>query len=196
MIISLSDCVSSFSHVGLSQQTEHTRIAFVQCRPNVFDVGPTLYKCYKCVLFTIFTATVHRVSVTSNVCCVVSTRKYTTIKYHSWDKMHGHWTGSLVSRWVLTIASVDIDQLSRNYSTPLGTRWSLWLSTGWEDNLVCSFHVCLRQLIQPRYLGIRTITINSTCDCREVPPEVLFTPATSAILQKFLRRQYRYEIFF
>ena len=34
----------------LSQQTQNIFIAFVQCRPNVFDIGPTLYKCYTNVL--------------------------------------------------------------------------------------------------------------------------------------------------
>ena len=30
----------------ISQQSQNICIAFVQCRHNVFDVGPTLYKCY------------------------------------------------------------------------------------------------------------------------------------------------------
>ena len=29
-----------------SQQTQNICIAFIQCWPNVFDVDPTLYKCY------------------------------------------------------------------------------------------------------------------------------------------------------
>ena len=33
-----------------SQQTQNICITFVQCRPNVSDVGPTLYKCYTNVL--------------------------------------------------------------------------------------------------------------------------------------------------
>ena len=33
-----------------TQQTRHICITIVQCRPNVFDVGPTLYKCYTNVL--------------------------------------------------------------------------------------------------------------------------------------------------
>ena len=33
-----------------TQQTQNICITFVQCRPNVFDVGPTLYKCYTNVL--------------------------------------------------------------------------------------------------------------------------------------------------
>ena len=33
-----------------SQQTQNICITFVQCRSNVFDVGPTLYKCYTNVL--------------------------------------------------------------------------------------------------------------------------------------------------
>ena len=33
-----------------SQQTQNICITFVQRRPNVFDVGPTLYKCYTNVL--------------------------------------------------------------------------------------------------------------------------------------------------
>ena len=31
-------------NVTHSQQTQNICITFVQCRPNVFDVGPTLYK--------------------------------------------------------------------------------------------------------------------------------------------------------
>ena len=30
----------------LSQQTQNICITFVQRRPNVFGVGPTIYKCY------------------------------------------------------------------------------------------------------------------------------------------------------
>ena len=33
-----------------TQQTQNICITFVQRRPNVFDVGPTLYKCYTNVL--------------------------------------------------------------------------------------------------------------------------------------------------
>ena len=33
-----------------SQQTQNFCITFVQRRPNVFDVGPTLYKCYTNIL--------------------------------------------------------------------------------------------------------------------------------------------------
>ena len=33
-----------------TQQTQNIFITCVQRRPNVFDVGPTLYKCYKTVL--------------------------------------------------------------------------------------------------------------------------------------------------
>ena len=32
------------------QQTQHICITFVQRRPNVYDVGPTLHKCYTDVL--------------------------------------------------------------------------------------------------------------------------------------------------
>ena len=28
----------------------HICITFVQCQPNIFDVGPTLYKCYTNIL--------------------------------------------------------------------------------------------------------------------------------------------------
>ena len=34
----------------VSQQTQDICITFIQRRPNVFDVGPTLYKCYTNVL--------------------------------------------------------------------------------------------------------------------------------------------------
>ena len=33
-----------------TQQTQNICITFIQRRPNVFDVGPTLYKCYTNVL--------------------------------------------------------------------------------------------------------------------------------------------------
>ena len=33
-----------------AQQTQNIFITFKQRRPNVFDVGPTLYKCYTNVL--------------------------------------------------------------------------------------------------------------------------------------------------
>ena len=33
-----------------SQQTQNICIAFVQRRPYVFDVGPTLYKCHRDIL--------------------------------------------------------------------------------------------------------------------------------------------------
>ena len=33
-----------------TQQTQDVCITFVQRRPNVFNVGPTLYKCYTIVL--------------------------------------------------------------------------------------------------------------------------------------------------
>ena len=43
------------------QQINNVCITFEQCRPNVFDVGPTLYKCYtnvlcllECVVFYLF----------------------------------------------------------------------------------------------------------------------------------------------
>ena len=36
--------------VGLSRQAQNMCITFIQRRPNVFHVGPTLYKCYTNVL--------------------------------------------------------------------------------------------------------------------------------------------------
>ena len=33
-----------------SHQTENICMTFIQFRPNVFDIGPALYKCYKNVL--------------------------------------------------------------------------------------------------------------------------------------------------
>ena len=35
---------------GHTQQTQDICITFIQRWPNVFDVGPTLYKCYRNVL--------------------------------------------------------------------------------------------------------------------------------------------------
>ena len=34
------------TNVETTQQTQNICITFIQRRPNVFDVGPTLYKCY------------------------------------------------------------------------------------------------------------------------------------------------------
>ena len=34
-----------------TENTKHLYIAFIQCRASVFDVGPTLYKCYTKVLW-------------------------------------------------------------------------------------------------------------------------------------------------
>ena len=36
--------------VGIATQTQNISIPFIQCRLNVFDVGPTLCKCYTNVL--------------------------------------------------------------------------------------------------------------------------------------------------
>ena len=43
------ECVMT-SIARYTQQTQNIRITFIQRRPNVFDVGPTLYKCYTNVL--------------------------------------------------------------------------------------------------------------------------------------------------
>ena len=39
-----------FNRKRASQEAQHICITFIQRRPNVFDVGPTLYKCYTNVL--------------------------------------------------------------------------------------------------------------------------------------------------
>ena len=39
-----------------TQQTQNICIRFAQRRPNVFDIGPTLYKCYTNILFTLIVA--------------------------------------------------------------------------------------------------------------------------------------------
>ena len=55
---------STMSRVGLhTQQTQNICITFVQRRPNVFDVGPTLFKCYTNVLCLL--GTIHRPNVVS-----------------------------------------------------------------------------------------------------------------------------------
>ena len=41
---------AKISTEGATQQTQNICITFVQRRPNVFDVGPTLYECYTNVL--------------------------------------------------------------------------------------------------------------------------------------------------
>ena len=42
----------SLWYLHSAQQAQNIWITFVQCRPNVFDVGPTLYKCYTNFVFT------------------------------------------------------------------------------------------------------------------------------------------------
>ena len=44
------DCISDIACYMNPQQTQNICITFVQRRPNVFDAGPTLYKCYTNVL--------------------------------------------------------------------------------------------------------------------------------------------------
>ena len=41
---------STFAQIWQSQQTQNICITFIQRRPNVFDVGPTLYQCFTNVL--------------------------------------------------------------------------------------------------------------------------------------------------
>ena len=43
-------CRALFPERATYQQTQNICITFIQCRPNVFDVGPILYKCYTNVL--------------------------------------------------------------------------------------------------------------------------------------------------
>ena len=47
----------------LSQKAQNIRIIFVQRRPNVFDVGPTLYKCYTTVLYLLIGLIIDRLAV-------------------------------------------------------------------------------------------------------------------------------------
>ena len=42
----LGQCLIVFAWKVASQKTQNICKTFVQRRPNVFDVGPTLYKCY------------------------------------------------------------------------------------------------------------------------------------------------------
>ena len=42
----LKTCVVTLADSVVAQQMKNICITFVQRRPNVFDVGPTLYKCY------------------------------------------------------------------------------------------------------------------------------------------------------
>ena len=53
------------AHLPSSQQTQIICITFVQRRPNVFDVSPTLYKCYTNDLCLLGFLSVTHVSVTS-----------------------------------------------------------------------------------------------------------------------------------
>ena len=52
-ILPNSRCYREYYSQCSSQQTQTICITFVQRRPNVFDVGPTLYKCYTNVCWDI-----------------------------------------------------------------------------------------------------------------------------------------------
>ena len=53
--IDSTTCVAFVVCSPYTQQTQSICITFVQRRPNVFDVGPTLYKCHTNVLFLLGT---------------------------------------------------------------------------------------------------------------------------------------------
>ena len=46
MIMSSLNAGAKVVSPTLTQQTQNICITSVQRRPNIFDVGPTLYKCY------------------------------------------------------------------------------------------------------------------------------------------------------
>ena len=58
----------------LTQQTLNICITFVQRRPNVFDVGPTLFKCYTTVL------------------CLLG--RYVVFNFHDWPWTLDKWTST------------------------------------------------------------------------------------------------------
>ena len=65
-----------------TQQTQNICVAFVQHRPNVFDVGPKLYKCYTNVLYLLATGSLlgHPFNSASIVSCQ---NTYPLIKVYS-----------------------------------------------------------------------------------------------------------------
>ena len=58
-----------------TQQTQNICITFIQRWPNVFDVGPTLYKCYTNVLCLLGRNAINMISLATLllVFCVVET---------------------------------------------------------------------------------------------------------------------------
>ena len=72
------------NYFALAQQTQNICITFVQCRLNLFDIGPTLYKSYRgvdasggelshCLVITQWTSDIGPVDVprsqqTQNIC--------------------------------------------------------------------------------------------------------------------------------
>ena len=66
---------------AVCQQTQNIFLTFIQRRPNVFDVGPTLYKCYKmfCVCLLGGGGAVHRALVTILTLFVISLRLFTHV---------------------------------------------------------------------------------------------------------------------
>ena len=45
IVVLKSSSARTTSELSRSQQTQNICISFVQCRPNVFNIGLTLYKC-------------------------------------------------------------------------------------------------------------------------------------------------------
>ena len=50
MVTDLVHTTAAYVSNKVSQETQNICITFIQRRPNVFDVGPTLYKCNRNVL--------------------------------------------------------------------------------------------------------------------------------------------------
>ena len=81
---------------GGSQQTQNILITFIQCWSNVFDVGPTLYKCY------------------TNVLCLLE-----------YAVSIGHTRITETLRWTWTLSDLSSTPYGRHVNHPLSVRWQI-----------------------------------------------------------------------
>ena len=95
-----------------SLQTQNICITFIQCRPNVFDVGPTLYKCH------------------TNVLCLMGYRYLWTICVRSLD------TSEAIQQ-VLHSGQICAPPGAAIWQLPASTKLNEWVPSKHETPIQC-----------------------------------------------------------
>ena len=109
------------------QQTQNICITFTQRRPNVFDVGPTLYKCYTNV--AVFISAVHWEStcVYCDFSAYMLSRESWCVKWIRLVIQHWIWwtrVTSTINWWNLN----SVNSTSAGWRLPTLLRWHLHLN--------------------------------------------------------------------